>query len=209
MSNLKSHKNQPKIIDGKIDPITEMTEERFKKTQQLLGIPSLDDIICSAVANGGSLVELCNKWDVRYSDIMKWIREDQAREAAYNNALKDRDEWFVSSLIQELRYISMSNITQLFDENGVMLPLDQWPAGAARAVEAVKVDELFDGDGKNRRQIGYTKQVKMWNKTKAIELLGRYLKMFLDRVEVSGNLTLEELVLGANNQSQTHNENTE
>ena len=43
-------------------------------------------------------------------------------------------------------------------------------------------------------RIRYWKKVKMYDKQKALELYGKYLKMFGDRVEHTGSLTLEELV---------------
>jgi phage terminase small subunit len=48
--------------------------------------------------------------------------------------------------------------------------------------------EEFDGVGKDRKWIGYTKKVKFWSKEKCLELMGKHKKMFTDVLEVKGDL---------------------
>ena len=55
-----------------------------------------------------------------------------------------------------------------------------------KALASVEVDELFEGTGKDREQTGYTKKIKTTDKLKALELLGKHLKMFTDVTEVRG-----------------------
>jgi len=55
----------------------------------------------------------------------------------------------------------------------------------------VKAMGAFDIDDTGRVK------VKFLDKLKAIEVLGKNLKMFVDRVEHSGSLTLEQMVEGS------------
>jgi phage terminase small subunit len=50
-------------------------------------------------------------------------------------------------------------------------------------------------DGRGRRQT--VRKVKFWDKVKGLELLGKHLKLFTEKVEHSGSLTLEQLVLAS------------
>jgi phage terminase small subunit len=103
------------------------------------------------------------------------------------------------SLLKELKELSLSDIREAFDENNKLKPMDKWPEGLAKCIEAVKVDELYDDDKKN---IGRTVQVKLWNKPKAIEMLGKHLKLFTDIIEISKQTTLEDLIMGTRSEHQ-------
>ena len=58
----------------------------------------------------------------------------------------------------------------------------------------LEVVELFDGTGKEKTHIGYTKKIRFWDKMKAIELHGKSFGMFIDRREVVGKLTLADVL---------------
>jgi len=89
-------------------------------------------------------------------------------------------------VITEAARIAFSDLRALFDDNGALLPVNAWPNEAAPAIASVEVDELFQGVGAERTQIGYTKKIKLWDKPRALELLGKHLKLWVDRVEASG-----------------------
>lgn len=197
MSNVKPMiKNNPMVKE--IETSMDLTPEMIEKTNQLLLIPNIFEIVCSAVANGGSLTQLCADWGVRYYDVITWITSDIERNKTYNKSILARDEWFVSTLLRELQLIATADIKDMFDEHGSLKPIDDWPPGLSKCVEAIQVDEIWEGTGKDREQTGLTKRIKFNSKLKAIELLGKYLKMFIDRVELSGTVrTLEDLVVEA------------
>lgn len=153
------------------------------------------DIICSFVANGGSIVNLCKTWDCGYAEVLNWIRRDDARSKQYEQAITDRSEWTIEQILRELKMIAMFDLRDIYDKNNRLKPIHEWPEHAAKAVEAVKVDEIVE-DGTH---MGETKQVKIWSKLKAIELLGKNLQIFIDRLDVSGSLKLEDLVGGSDN----------
>ncbi len=151
------------------------------------------DTICSHVSNGGSLIELCQTWQLAYGKFATWIHTDITRSRRYKEALKARDEWSVERIILELRRLANFDIRKLFNEDGSLKAISEWPEDAARSVVAVEIEELFDGRGDDRTHIGYTKRIKAVDKIRSNELLGKTLRMFIDRHEVNG-ITLEELV---------------
>ena len=169
-------------------------KEREARLKVILADDNLLDVMCSYVANGGTVVTLAETWDVRYSDLTRWIHADRVRERAYIQALNDRGEWGMETILRELRRIGMSDIRQIFADDGSLKPISEWPAEMGSVVSSIEVDELFEGSGRDREQVGFTKKVKLWDKMRSLELLGKNLKMFTEKIEHSGKLTLAELV---------------
>jgi len=177
-------------------------KDRRERLKRLLADPHLIDTICGHVANGGTLITLCETWDVRFGDISNWIHADRERERRYIKALNDRGEWGVERVLQELRELGFSDLRKIFDEKGRILDPSMWPDGVAKAVSSIEVDELFDGSGKDKTHIGFTKKVKFWDKSRALEMLGKNLRMFIDRHELSGTVKLEDILASSRDEEQ-------
>ena len=93
-------------------------------------------------------------------------------------------------VLRELKRIGYSDPRGIFDDKGGLLDPNKWPDDIARAIASVEIEELFDGYGENREQIGFTKKIKFWPKVHALELLGKNLKMFTDKIEVDDKSSL-------------------
>lgn len=176
-------------------------KEKFEK---LCADAETLDTIEAHISNGGSLIDLCETWGVRYSDIVKWLNTDDKRKKLFLSALDARAEWAVQRILAELNSIAFTDITKIFDENHELLPPDKWPKSISRAVAAIDVSELFDYEDNQKIKVGNLKKVKLYDKTKAIELLGRDLGRFINRHELSGKLTLEDLVNGSLKEEQSN-----
>ncbi len=99
-------------------------------------------------------------------------------------------------ILRELNRIGYSDIRGLLNDDGTARPVKDWPEELARAVSSIEIEEIFEGSGRDRVWTGYLKKFKFWSKDKALENLGKHKKLFTDRLEVSGKLTLEDLVTG-------------
>jgi len=176
-----------------------MTQDknRIKRTQEKLSDPKTLEVITAHVANGGSLIDLCEMWDVRYSDFIAWIYADPERKKTYEQAIVAQGEWAVQRVLQEIRSLAFVDIRKLYDSNGQLKAPHEIPADVARAVAGIEVDELFEGSGKERSQVGWTKKVKFYDKVRALELLGKNLKLFTERMEHFGKVTLEDVISGS------------
>lgn len=143
--------------------------------------------ICDYVANNGSLVTLCKSLKIRYSDVMQWINSSDypERRRAYEAAREDRKEWMIETLCMELHNISTLDVREAFNEDGSIKDIKDMPESVTKALAAFEVND----DGKVK--------VRFWDKLKAVETLGKNLKMFVDMVEHGGTLTLEQLVEGS------------
>lgn len=96
-------------------------------------------------------------------------------------------------ILESILELALFDIGRAYDDNGAMLPLKQMPPDVRRAISSLDVSEI----NINGNKMGEIKKVKYADKLKALELLGRHLKLFTDRVEHSGKVTLEELVAGS------------
>lgn len=171
-------------------------EEKLKRPthETLFADPATMDTICSNIAEGLSLIDLCKTWSVGYSKVLRWIRADSVRLKAYNEALADRDEWTKDLLLRELRSIATSDLREAFDDAGKLKHPSQWPDSIARAVAGLEVFEEFAGKGDDREYIGDTKKLKLWDKTKSLELIGKTMALFVDKKEHSLDSSLEDIL---------------
>lgn len=156
--------------------------------------PDSINVVCANISMGGSLITVAETLGIRYSDILKWIRTESNRNELYNQALEDRKEWAKEKVFKMIMDISSADIRSLYDETNKLLPIKSWPQNVASAVTAIESFEEFEGAGQDRTYIGDTKRVKLVDKNRSLELIMKHLSMLVEKHEVKGNLTLEQLV---------------
>lgn len=89
-------------------------------------------------------------------------------------------------VVQELAKIAFVNATDVIDPKTATVKEDALPEDTA-AIQSVKV-KTFGEDGLER-------EIKMADKLRALEMLGRHLGMFKDKLELSGGLDTEKTKL--------------
>lgn len=141
------------------------------------------DVILMHVRNGGSLIELCDTWDVRYSEIVAWLRADKFRGDAYDKAINDRSEWTDEMIIAEIRATCRFDVRRLYfpkghDRAGKLIPIEELDAESARMVREV------DADG----------DVKVYDKLKALELAAKSRRLLVDKTEHDVSEKLEDIL---------------
>lgn len=100
----------------------------------------------------------------------------------------------VERVLAEIKRMAWVDIGEAYDEHGMFKPLKEMPEDVRRAIVSIEVDELWEGSGEDRVQIGITRKVKFADKKGSNELLGKYLKMFVERMEHSGSVTIEDFL---------------
>ena len=155
--------------------------------------PNIDEI-CSYIINGGSVLDLCEKYGMAWDKLWLWIQDVPARASKYDKAVHAQNEWAIARVLKEIRLLAFSDHRTMYDENKRLKHPTEWSKEVGAVVQSYKITEYFEGSGKDKEQAGWTTEVKLYDKQKAIELYGKYLKLFTDRVDVSGQLSLEELV---------------
>jgi len=105
-------------------------------------------------------------------------------------------------VLQEMACIAFLDIADLFNDDGSLKPISEIPEETRRALAGLEISELFDGVGEDREQVGRLKRLKVESKTKGLEMLGKYLEMFRDRLELSTDQDLANLILAARRRVQ-------
>jgi phage terminase small subunit len=116
-------------------------------------------------------------------------------------AQQKRLEVKADDVLRELMRIGLCDLGQAFDDQGRLRPLHEMPEDVRRAIAGIEVEEEYsnpfadlprvtdDGlerDGGAKVAIGRVAKVRFWDKPKALELLGKYLKLFTEKHEHTG-----------------------
>lgn len=108
------------------------------------------------------------------------------REAQAARSEKTRIDaaWVLNRLGQE----ADADLADLYDEDGKLKPIHEWPKIWRQGlVRGIDVEELFEGAGKDRRQIGVVRKVRIDSRVKRLELIGKHIgvKAFEERIDVT------------------------
>ena len=127
----------------------------------------------TARANSSRLLTIAN--------IQEYISEKQKE-------IEKRTEVTQDMVINELAKIAFLDIRKLYTENGRLKNVADIDDDTVGAISSLETLEEYDGYGDDREKIGDTQKVKLLDKTKALELLGRHLGMFKEKVTIDGNV---------------------
>lgn len=105
-------------------------------------------------------------------EIQERIRERQ-------EDLKKRNEITADAVIQELAKIGFMDIGELFNDDGIIKNPTILSDKAKAAVSSVKITKRTYGKDDNETE-EETTELKLWDKCKALEQLGRHLGIFAE-----------------------------
>lgn len=91
-----------------------------------------------------------------------------------------RTEVTQDMVIRELSRIAFLDIRKLYNESGGLKNIQDIDDETIKAISSLETLEEYDGYGEDKEQIGNTQKVKLLDKLKALELLGKHLGMFSD-----------------------------
>lgn len=98
---------------------------------------------------------------------------------------REKNAITASRVIEELGYIALSDPAKLYDKGGRMLSIHEMPEEARRAIATIEVDdngEIKDGKPAASR----TRKVRLYDKPRALQLLGQHFGILKDQVELTG-----------------------
>ncbi|MDB4871954.1 MAG: terminase small subunit [Gemmatimonadales bacterium] len=135
--------------------------------------------------------------------------EKTARQIGYENLTKphiidaiaramqarsERTRVTQDRVITGIAELAFYDVADLFDENGGMRSVHELSPMLRRAIAGIEVTELFADVGGQRVHVGHLKKVKLADRKGNLELLGRHLKLFTDRVEHEAGASLEQIL---------------
>jgi hypothetical protein len=166
---------------------TPKKRERRERLKSLLQDHEAFDWICARIASGDTLVNFCRELDVPYVAVNEWIQDNEKRRQQYADALAFRETHSKELVISQLTSLLTVDITLAFNPDGSMRPLDEIPEDVRKCIAGLEISEEWgqspEGD---RIQTGLLKKIKFWDKNKAIEMLAKHLKMFVEKHEHTG-----------------------
>ena len=101
--------------------------------------------------------------------------------------IADRAEVTVERIVQEAAAIAFHDTRKLFHEDGRLKAPHELDDETSAAIAGIEVEEMFEGRGEARTHVGRLHKVKRWEKTKALELLAKFRKMFDDAPKLNVN----------------------
>lgn len=88
---------------------------------------------------------------------------------------KKQYEISADNVLKELARIAFFDPARVLNDDGSVKRLDEMDEDTRRVVASVEVEELFEGRGEDREQIGYTRKLKYWPKADALKAFMQHL----------------------------------
>lgn len=114
----------------------------------------------------------------------------EAMEARSQRTGIDAD-WVLRRLAEE----SEADIADIFDDKGNLRPVKEWPrvwrTGLVTGIESI---EEYAGRGSEREAIGLVRKIKLSDRIRHKELIGKHVNVqaFREQLEVSGKLSIAD-----------------
>ena len=135
---------------------------------------------------------------VRAAELLR-NRKVQGLLAELTKKHADKLDLSTEKVLAELSKRAFSNFldyVKITEDGDAVVDLSSLTREQAAAIQEITVDEYTEGKGKHARQVKRTK-FKLADKDRSLELLGRYLKLFTDKIEVAGLEGLAEKLFEA------------
>lgn len=143
------------------------------------------DKVFTHLAGGGTLIDYCKLVGMAYPVMIKWINDDKSRLAKYEAGKRAREDWLFERVLAEYKALSTFSVSELYNEAGGLRAVSEWSDGAKAAVAKVESIEQFEMVDGVKESVGEIKKVSVWDKTKTLDSLGRYLKMFREQIDIN------------------------
>lgn len=101
----------------------------------------------------------------------------------------DKLEVDADFVLQRLVAEADADLADLFDDNNDLKPVKDWPKIWRQGLVAgVEIEALFEGVGQGRIHIGYTKKLRLSERIRRLELIGKHVRVnaFQDTVKHTG-----------------------
>ncbi len=116
--------------------------------------------------------------------------EVQARLTQRMQERAERTEITQDRVLKELGRLAFLDIRKAFDATGNLKPVHELDDETAAAIAGLEVSEITAGEV----TIGNLKKIKLSDKKGALELIGRHLRMWNDKLDLNNNITVADSI---------------
>lgn len=156
-------------------------------------------------------IRFCEEYLIDLNGAQAAIRagysENSAKQIAAENLTKPDLQEYVQNLadkrakrleitsenvLKEIAKLGFADVRQIFNDDGALRGVTELNDDIAAAVQSVEVVTTYNGeeDDNGRKMPQHTHKIKLADKKGSLELLGKHLKLFTDKVEHSGAIDL-------------------
>ncbi len=141
----------------------------------------IDFNACAAIRRCGKKF---NSQAMERKTAMRMVAKDLVQAAIYKEfAIRTaKVEVNVEFVLKELMQIANCDVLDAFDEKGVLKSIHSIPVHVRKSISSFSSEETTIKGFK----VGQLKKVTFWDKKGSLELLGKYLAMFVERQRVEG-----------------------
>lgn len=107
-----------------------------------------------------------------------------------------RTQWDADKMLLRLGTMLDADIAEIYDEDGGLRSIHEWPLVFRQGLIAgIEVEELFEGRGEDREHIGRVRKIKIADRSKILEMIGKHVDVqaFKDKVEHDVAAPLQQL----------------
>ncbi|MBP6018786.1 MAG: terminase small subunit [Burkholderiaceae bacterium] len=129
----------------------------------------------------------------QHADAMLAKPHIAAAVAAAQASRSERIEVDIDYVVKRMVEIDQMDVLDIMNDAMELKPVSQWPKVWRQYLSGFDLAEMFEGRGNDRELVGILKKIKWPDKIKNLELLGRHLGMFKEKVEIEGHLTTTQV----------------
>jgi len=107
------------------------------------------------------------------------------RKAQHVAERADLDAAFVIHGLMEIAAVDLSRI---YHADGTLMSIHDWPEEIKKVVAGMETDEITETERGVTRVIGHTKKLKLPDRIKAFELLGKHKALFTEVIRNEGKM---------------------
>ncbi|WP_368648987.1 terminase small subunit [Castellaniella ginsengisoli] len=102
-------------------------------------------------------------------------------QAARSRRIEIDQDYVLARMVE----IDQMDVLDIMTDDMALKPVSDWPRVWRQYLSGFDLAEMFEGRGDEREMVGILKKIKWPDKTKNLELLGRHLGMFRDKLDVT------------------------
>lgn len=168
------------------------TEEPLGAKQRLFVDEYLKDLNATQAAiRAGYSENTASEQGSRLLGNVKVAAAIEEAKASRSERTKIDADWLLKRLADE----AVADVADLYDENGGLKPVDEWPLIWRQGlVSGIEVEEIFEGRGEDREHVGRVRKLKLSDRIKRLELIGKHIDVqaFREKVEIEISDTVAE-----------------